>query len=216
MIIIFGTTNERKTEDLRNIVRKLNLNIEIKSLKDIGWDRGEIAETGSTLEENSFIKANAIHNFCKDNNINYPILTDDAGLFVESLNGEPGIYTGRYADKEIAENPNLPKYECLNKLLRKLNGITNRNAYYKCIVTCMYPDGTYFQDYGISQGKINDSVVEPIKKPYFYSIFKLINTNKTFNLLTEEELSTSYRYCALNKVLVKINKNNESKHKINS
>ena len=71
-----------------------------------------------------------------------------------------------------------------------------------------------FQDYGISQGEINDSIVEPIKKPYFYSIFKLINTNKTFNLLTEEELSTSYRYCALNKVLVKINKNNESKHKI--
>ena len=213
MIIIFGTTNERKTEDLRNIVKKLNLDIEIKSLKDIVWNRGEIAETGSTLEENSLIKASAIYNFCKENNINYPILTDDAGLFVESLNGEPGVYTGRYADKEIAENPTLPKYECLNKLLKKLNGISNRKAYYKCVVTCMYPDETYFQDYGISQGEINDDIVEPIKKPYFYSVFKLINTDKTFNLLTEEELSNSYRYNALNKVLKKINKKSTQKIK---
>ena len=204
MILIFGTTNERKTEDLRNIVKELGLNIEIKSLKDISWDRGDIEETGSTLEENSLIKAKAIHDFCIDNNISYPVLSDDAGLFVESLNGEPGIYTGRYADEELKKDPSLPKYECINKLLKKLNGISNRKAYYKCIVTCMYPDGTYFQDSGVSYGKIGEQIVEPIKKPYFYSIFKLANTNKTFNLLTEEELSDTYRYNAMRKVLKNI------------
>lgn len=206
MIIIFGTTNERKTEDLKNIIKKLELDIEVKSLKDINWNRGEIEENGSTLEENSLIKASAIFDFCKDNNINYPILTDDSGLFVESLNGEPGIYTGRYADEEISKDPNLPKYECVNKLLRKLNGMTNRKAYYKCIVTCMYLDGTYFQDSGLSYGEITESIVEPIKKPYFYSVFKLSNTDKTFNLLRKEELNDSYRYSAINKVLVKLNK----------
>lgn len=206
MIVIFGTTNERKTQDLKNIIKKLGLDIEIKSLTEISWNRGEIEETGNTLEENSLIKATAIYNFCKDNNINYPILTDDAGLFVESLNGEPGIYTGRYADEELKQNLSLPKYECVNKLLRKLNGISNRSAYYKCIVTCMYPDGTYFQDFGISNGEIVESIVEPLKKPYFYSVFKLINSDKTFNLLNEEELNDSYRYSALNKVLTKVYK----------
>ncbi len=206
MVIIFGTTNARKTEDLKNMSRKLGLDLEIKTLTDIGWDRGEIEETGSTLEENSLIKATAIYNFCKDKGISYPVITDDAGLFVESLNGEPGLYTARYADEELKQNPALPKYECINKLLRKLSGVSNRKAYYRCVVTCMYPDGTYFQDFGISYGEIADSIVEPIKKPYFYSVFKLANTGKTFNLLDSEELEGSYRYSALNKVLKKVSK----------
>lgn len=52
MTIIFATTNERKIEDLKNFVDNLKLNIEVKPLKDIGWNRGEIFETDSTLEEN--------------------------------------------------------------------------------------------------------------------------------------------------------------------
>lgn len=70
----------------------------------------------------------------------------------------------------------------------------------------MYPDGTYFQDFGISNGEIVENIVEPLKKPYFYSVFKLIDSNMTFNLLNEEELNDSYRYLALNKVLTKIYK----------
>ena len=204
MTIIFGTTNERKTEDIVNIIKKLGLDIKVKSLADIGWDRGEIEENGSSLEENSLIKACAIYDFCKDNNISYPIITDDSGLFVESLNGEPGVYTGRYAEQELKQDPTLPKYECINKLLRKLNGISNRNAYYKCVLTCMSTDGTYFQEFGISKGEIAESITEPLKKPYFYSVFKLLNSDKTFNLLSEQELNNSYRYNALNKVLTKL------------
>ena len=70
----------------------------------------------------------------------------------------------------------------------------------------MYPNGEYFQDFGISEGEIADSIVEPLKKPYFYSIFRLINSDKTFNLLTEEELDETYRYNALNKVLLRLSK----------
>lgn len=206
MIIIFGTTNERKMEDVRNIIKGLNLDIEVKGLSDISWDRGETPENGNTLEENSLIKALAIYDFCQEKNIKYPILTDDAGLFVESLNGEPGIYTGRYADYERSIDSSLPKYECVNKLLRKLEGTINRNAYYKCVVTCMYSDGTYFQDSGISYGEISEKIVEPIIKPYFYSVFKPTNMNKTFNLLSGEELEDSYRYSAFKKVLVKVNR----------
>lgn len=205
MTIIFATTNERKIEDLKNLIDNLKLNIDVKSLKDIGWNRGEIFETGSTLEENSLIKANAVYEFCKDNNILYPIITDDAGLFVESLNGEPGVYTGRYADEELKQDRTLPKHECVNKLLKKLNGISKRSAYYKCVVTCMYHDKTYFQESDVSYGKITESIKEPLKKPYFYSVFMLDGTNKTFNELKKEELDNTYRYNALKKILNRIN-----------
>lgn len=93
MKLIFGTTNERKRKDLQDTINKMKLDIEVISMKDIVWDRGEIEENGSTIEENSLIKAQAILSFCKDHNIDYPIMTDDAGLFVDALNGEPGIYT---------------------------------------------------------------------------------------------------------------------------
>ena len=206
MKIIFGTTNQRKTEDLQNIVNELKLNIEILSMKDIGWDRGEIDENGNSIEENSLIKANAILYFCKGNNISYPIITDDAGLFCESLNGEPGIYTARYADDELALNSELPKHQCVIKLLRILNDKKNRKASYKCCVTCMMPDGTYFQESGESKGHIAKDIIGELKKPYFYSVFILDGYDKAFSALNEKELKDTYRYNALKKTLVKINK----------
>lgn len=65
MKIIFGTTNERKIEDLKNIINQLNLDLEILSLNDINWKLGEIEETGKTIEENSLIKAEVIYDYCK-------------------------------------------------------------------------------------------------------------------------------------------------------
>lgn len=209
MVIIFGTTNERKIADLKKLIEYLKLSIEVKSLNDIGWDRNDIEENGKTLEENSLIKATEVYKFCKDKNINEFILTDDAGLFVESLNGEPGIYTGRYASLECEKDKTLPKYECVNKLLRKLEGVENRRAYYRCVVTFMDFNGNYFQEEGISYGNIALEAVKPIEKPYFYSVFKLENSNKTFNMLNLDELYDSYRYVALRKVLLKVGEKND-------
>lgn len=60
MKLIFGTTNKRKVEDLQNIINEMNLDIQVVSMEDIGWDRGEIEENGSTIEDNSLIKAQSI------------------------------------------------------------------------------------------------------------------------------------------------------------
>ena len=204
MQIIFGTTNHRKTEDLQNIINEMNLDLEVLSMKDIGWDRGEIEEIGSTIEENSLIKANAILSFCKDHNIKKPIITDDAGLFVNALNGEPGVYTARYADDELSLNPNFPKYQCVIKLLNKLNGEKNRNATYRCCVTVMLPNGEYHQEIGESKGSISEKIIGELKKPYFYSVFILKGTNVAFNSLEGKELNNTYRYNALRKSLKKI------------
>ncbi len=201
MKLIFGTTNKRKVEDLQNIINEMNLNIEVVSMEDIGWDRGEIDENGSTIEENSLIKAKSILSFCHDHNIDYPIMTDDAGLFVDALNGEPGIYTARYADDELALDSSLPKHQCVVKLLRKMNGKQNRNAKYRCCVTSMMPNGNYHQEIGESKGTIANEIIGELKKPYFYSVFILNGTTVAFNELKGEELDNTYRYNAIRKSL---------------
>jgi len=201
MKLIFGTTNKRKTEDLQNIINEMNLDIEVISMEDIGWDRGEIDENGKTIEENSLIKARAILSFCHDHNIEYPIMTDDAGLFVDVLNGEPGIYTARYADDELVLDPSLPKHQCVVKLLRKMNGEENRNAKYKCCVTIMMPNGDFHQEIGESEGKIANEIISELNKPYFYSVFILNGTNVAFNELKGEDLENTYRYNAIKKSL---------------
>ena len=203
MKLIFGTTNKRKIEDLQNIINEMNLDIEVVSMEDIGWDRGEIDENGSTIEENSLIKAQAILSFCKDHNICYPVMTDDAGLFVDALNGEPGIYTARYADDELSSDSSLPKYQCVVKLLKKMNGKQDRNAKYRCCVTIMMPNGEYHQEIGESEGTIANEIIGELKKPYFYSIFILNGTNVAFNKLKGEELDNTYRYNAIRKSLKK-------------
>lgn len=130
-------------------------------------------------------------------------MTDDAGLFVDALNGEPGIYTARYADDELTLNPNLPKHQCVIKLLRNLNNKVNRNAKYRCCVTCMMPSGDYNQEIGESNGTIAKEIIGELKKPYFYSVFVLEGTNVAFNELKGEELDNTYRYNALRKSLKK-------------
>ena len=201
MKLIFGTTSKRKVEDLQNIINEMNLDIEVLSMEDIGWDRGEIEENGVTIEENSLIKAQAIFSFCKDHNIEYPIMTDDAGLFVDELNGEPGVYTARYADDELSINPELPKHQCVVKLLRKLNNKENRKATYRCCVTTMMPNGEFYQEMGESEGTIAKDIIGDLTKPYFYSVFVLKGTNVAFNKLTPDELDDTYRYKALRKAL---------------
>lgn len=206
MKIIFGTTNNRKVEDLKNISKALNLDLEILGLNDIEWNLGEIEENGLTLSENSLIKAKCIYDFCVQKNISYPIITDDAGLFCDALNGEPGIYTARYADDELKDNLDLPKYQCVIKLLRNLKEESNRKAKYQCVVTCMMASGSYFQEYGESCGFIAEEIVGELKKPYFYSVFMLDGYQKVFSALNEEELKDTYRYSALRKTLSRINK----------
>ena len=202
MKLIFGTTSKRKVEDLQNIINEMNLDIQVLSMEDINWNKGEIDENGSTIEENSLIKAQAILSFCKEHNINYPIMTDDAGLFVDVLNGEPGVYTARYADDEIALNPDLPKYQSVIKLLRKLNNVENRTAIYRCCVTIMMPNGEYQQEIGESKGTIAKEIIGELKKPYFYSVFILEGTTVAFSELTKTELDYTYRYSALRKSLI--------------
>ena len=70
----------------------------------------------------------------------------------------------------------------------------------------MMSDGTYFQELGESKGYIAKDIIGELKKPYFYSVFILDGYDKAFSALNEKELKDTYRYNALKKTLVKINK----------
>lgn len=135
--IIYGTGNKAKVEAMKKIIKEHDFNVSIKTVKDINFDE-EIVEDGITFEENSEIKARAIQKFCKKNNIlNGVIITDDAGLCIDKLNGEPGVHTARYA----GENPT--QIENITKVLNNMKQYTNpedRTCTFVCVLTAIVID----------------------------------------------------------------------------
>ncbi len=85
MEIIYATTNKAKKEQVQNFINFNGYDVKLISLKDIGFNE-EIEENGKTFEENSYIKAKTVKEFCKKNNIKKIIVADDAGLMVDALN----------------------------------------------------------------------------------------------------------------------------------
>ena len=134
MKIIYGTSNNAKKTQVEEFIKSRNIDVEILSLKDIAFG-DEIIEDGTTFEENSLIKAKAIKDFCNKNNINEIILTDDAGLCVDCLNGEPGVYSARYAGEGASQE------QILNKLLDNMKDVKdpNRTAQFVCVLTAILP-----------------------------------------------------------------------------
>ena len=151
MKMIYGSSNVNKIKDIKSIIKAHGVDIEIISLKDIGFD-SEIVENGETFEENSEIKALAIKEFCDKNDINDKIIiTDDAGLCVDVLNGEPGVYTGRYA----GENPT--QIENITKLLNNMKEYTkleDRTCKFVCVLTAILPNGEKIVARGECKGTI--------------------------------------------------------------
>ncbi len=101
MKIIFASGNKGKVREVKNIFSENN--IEILSLEEIGFT-DDIIENGNTFEENAFIKADTI--FQK---YNLPVIADDSGLVVDQLNGQPGIYSARFAGENATYDDNNKK-----------------------------------------------------------------------------------------------------------
>ena len=196
MKIIYGTSNKEKIAQVKDYLNYKNINIEIISLKDIGFNV-DIKEDGTTFEENSLIKARAIKAFCDKNNIREAILTDDTGLCVDALNGEPGIYSARYAGDHASQ------MDCITKVLNKMKDIKdeNRTAKFVCVLTLMMPDGTVKVAKGETLGRIVKTP-GPLGKLTYGPIFIPDGFEKTMNELTEEELGETHREKALKELLL--------------
>lgn len=187
MRIIYGTTNIKKKEQIKNFVEASNIDVEIMTLKDIGFDK-EIIEDGETCEQNSMIKAKEIQQFCKGRNINDIIVTDDTGLFVECLNGKPGVHTARYG----GDHPE--QQFVIKKLLNDIEktGSKNRNAKFICVLTVVLPKGEIKQVKGETLGKIAEKP-GTMGKLTFGPIFIPEGSNRVINDMKTEELGSTHR-----------------------
>ena len=192
MKIIYGTTNKGKINQVKEFFEATGVKeIEFLSLKDIGFT-DEIVEDGKTFEENSMIKAKAIKEFCNKHEIKEIIVTDDTGLCVECLNGEPGIYSGRYASKDMLHDAS--QVDNINKLLEnmKKTGSQNRNAKFICVLTAVLPNGEIKQVRGECLGKIAEKPGQMGKLTYG-PVFIPEGSDKVMNEMKPEEIGNTHR-----------------------
>ena len=138
MELVFATNNRHKLDEILAI---LGDRIKLLSLKDIGCNE-EIPEEQETLEENAAQKAFYIYN-----KFAYNCFADDTGLEIEALNGEPGVFSARYAGDEKSAEANM------DKVLAGLFKINNRNARFRTVISLVI-DGTETQFEGVVDGKI--------------------------------------------------------------
>ncbi len=136
--LIFATNNQHKVEEIRLI---LGQRYEIITLKDAGINI-DIEEPHHTLEENAFEKSSIIYKLTGNN-----CFSEDTGLEVNALNGEPGVKSARYAGEGRSTDDNI------QKLLLNLKGQLNREARFRTIISLIL-NGNEMQFEGICEGKI--------------------------------------------------------------
>lgn len=191
--LVLATSNKNKLEEIENIV--ISQGYKIKFILP-NKDQFNPIENGKTLEENSYIKSKAASSLMK-----MVSLADDTGLFVEALDGVPGIYSARYADSQE---------EKIARLLSELKGKDNRKAKFKCSMTLSNKEGEIlYQSYGEIEGLITESRAG--ENGFGYDpIFYIPKLNKTMSELSKEEKNfVSHRGKALRLMLEWIENNLE-------
>ncbi|MBS1526870.1 MAG: non-canonical purine NTP diphosphatase [Bacteroidetes bacterium] len=136
--LVFATNNRHKLEE---VSAKLNGRIELLTLEDIGC-RNDIEETGGTFSENASIKSHYVYE-----RYGLDCFGDDSGLEVEALQGKPGVYSARYAGRHGDHAANN------DKLLAELQGVENRRARFKTVISLMWKGREYFFE-GTVEGTI--------------------------------------------------------------
>ncbi len=187
--LVFATNNAHKLREIKEIFPK---NIIIKSLNDIGF-QSDIPETQPTIEGNALQKAHYIYDRYKIN-----CMADDTGLEIESLNGEPGVYSARYAGEHCSFEDNM------NKVLQKMERISDRKACFRTVIALIWNGEEY-----LFEGKINGKIITEKKgsKGFGYDpIFLPDGKDLTFaELSSEEKNKISHRGLATQKVVEFLN-----------
>ena len=186
--ILVGTHNKGKFIEMSDLLPK-----KIKKISPIDLDIKSPIENGKTFEENSEIKAEF---FCKNSNL--ITLSDDSGLEVDALNGEPGIFSSRFAE-------DLGGFEnAMKKILERIKKINKGSkAQFISSLTIQWPDGKKITETGVIKGSLTDIRGEngfgydPIFVPEGYS--------KTFAEMNyKEKLKIDHRQIAYKKLYEKI------------
>ncbi len=170
MKLVFATNNKNKILEVQQMISSA---IEIISLESIGCLE-EIPETADTIEENAIMKVNYV-----TRNYGYDCFADDTGLEVEALNGEPGVFSARYAGEQRNSDDNM------NKVLDALSNEKNRNAQFKTVIA-LNLNGKQHLFSGIALGEI--ALEKTGNQGFDYDpIFKPAGFEATFAQLSLEE-----------------------------
>ena len=143
MKIVLASKNKHKLVEISRITEKFGFELVLQS--ELGVDI-DVEETGTTFEDNSFLKAEAVMNAT-----GLPALADDSGIAVDALNGEPGIYSARYGFDE-----SLDDWGRLLLLLKNTEHVPDgqRQAQFVCVITMVTPDGQVIQARGEIHGEL--------------------------------------------------------------
>jgi XTP/dITP diphosphohydrolase len=185
MKLIFATNNQHKVEEINAVVADW---IEVISLKQAGIDI-DIPEPHDTLEANASEKSNVIYNLTQTN-----CFSEDTGLEVKTLNGEPGVKSARYAGEDRAFDKNI------EKLLHHLEGKTDKTARFRTIISLII-DGKETLFEGICNGRIIEE--KRGSQGFGYDpIFIPDGANKTFaEMKLDEKAKYSHRAKATEKLV---------------
>ena len=127
MKLVLASNNAHKLVEMRDILSRLGVEVVLES--DVGVDV-DVEETGTTFEENAFLKAHAVMEAS-----GLPAIADDSGLCVDALGGAPGVYSARYGGPELDD---AGRYRLL---LENLRGQMTRTAKFVSVITCCFPNG---------------------------------------------------------------------------
>ncbi|MDY4490531.1 MAG: RdgB/HAM1 family non-canonical purine NTP pyrophosphatase [Candidatus Faecousia sp.] len=143
MKVVLASKNPHKLVEISKITEQFDMELVLQS--ELGVDI-DVEETGTTFEENSYLKARAVMEAT-----GLPALADDSGIAVDALNGEPGIYSARYGFDE-----SLDDWGRLQLLLKNTEKVPDgqRQAQFVCVITLVTPDGKVIQARGEVHGEL--------------------------------------------------------------
>lgn len=189
--LVFATANKNKIKEIQQVLPDT---IRLLGLDDVGVTE-EIPETQPTIEGNATQKAMYIYN-----NYHVNCFADDTGLEIEALDNRPGVFSARYAGEAKNADDNM------NKILAEMQGITNRKARFKTIISLVI-EGKEEQFEGI----VNGTIITEKRgtKGFGYDpIFVPNNEERSFaEMELSEKNKLSHRAIAVNKLVEYLNKN---------
>ena len=186
--ILIGTHNSGKFREISQLLSKKVKKISPKKLKI-----KSPKETGKTFAENAKIKAKYFFYYS-----NLPVISDDSGLCIKSLNEKPGIYSARYAKKYGSF------YNAMKKILKRMKNKKNRKATFVCSLSYISKSKKTITVTGKINGKIAHSIQG--KKGFGYDPIFIPNSNSvTFGQMNKrEKMKIDHRYVAFKKLKKKI------------
>lgn len=194
MKLVVASNNKGKIKELSEILTPYGF--EVVSQTDAGYNL-DVEETGTTFEENSYLKAKALYDVCSG-----AVIADDSGLEVDYLDKAPGIYSARYVS---ADATNEERY---NQILKELNGVDKdrRTARFVCVITYISDSGDVHHFRGECEGYIG---FEPRGRNGFgYDPIFCIGDRTMSELSEEEKNRISHRGRAIKQLTDFLNKEN--------